>query len=59
LGYKLPPREPGELEIAEIAVRVPDTADPVSVLASVSAILRELRDFEELGGNIVLDRSST
>jgi hypothetical protein len=56
-GYQLPPREPGEVEVAEIAVRVPDSTDPVSALTTVSAILCELPQFEELGGNIVLDRS--
>jgi hypothetical protein len=58
-GYQLPPREPGEVEVPEIAVRVPGTADPVSALAAVSETLRELPQFEELGGNIVLDQSAT
>jgi hypothetical protein len=57
-GYQLPPREPGEVEVAEIAVLVPETADPVSALEAVSHTLRRVQHFEELGGNIVLDRNT-
>jgi hypothetical protein len=51
--------------LAEHRVRVadlrslPDTADPVSAFEAVSHILRRLPQFEELGGNIVLDQSPT
>ncbi len=53
------PREPGEVEVAEVALRVPDSADPASALTTVSAIVRELPQFEELGGNSLLDGGAT
>ncbi len=58
-AYQLPPRERGQIEVPQIAVRVPEAADPVSALSVVSEILRELPFFEELGGNIVLDQNAT
>ena len=57
-GYRLPPRERGEIEVSQIAVLVPQTVDPVSALTVVSDSLRELPHFDELGGIIVLDQGT-
>jgi hypothetical protein len=57
-GYQLPPRELGRLYVTEIAVRVPEAADPAFALMAVRETLRELPSFEELGGEIVLARSA-
>jgi hypothetical protein len=57
-GFRLAPIVRGRTYISEIAIRVPEAADPAPALEAVLETLRELSRFEELGGEIVLDRSA-
>ena len=56
VGYELPPRERGIVEVPRIAIHVPAEADAEASLAVARAALKSIPLFADLGGEIEVDR---
>ncbi len=58
VGYELPPRERGIIEVPRITIQPPAEADAEASLAAVRAALQAVPHFADLGGEIECGRGT-
>ena len=56
VGYELPPRQRGMIDLPKIAIQPPPQADAEASLSAVRAALQAVPHFADLGGEIELGR---